>query len=667
MVFKKSWVFNPLIAMVLLFGCDDHQDRGIPSRSDLLAGSSSEQFGTQNKSRSGLFRRNKTKSRIVRPGTDEFLGNQASSNAQIFSFSGKDNVSLNLVRVPIKDAAKAILGDALGVNYTIADEVSGTITIQTTQPIVKKALLSTFETILESKGLSLQKRGDILSIISMSNATRRVTKLGSADQYGARVVAAPLRFISAAEMVRLLRPIVGQNIILETSDSRNILLISGTKEEINSTIDTINLFDVDVLKGKSTGIFKLRAADPETVAMELERIFESQNGGSLSGIVEFIPNQKLRSILVITSRVKYLRHAENWIRDLDSSASGISRRPVVYPLENRSAEGLAPILADLTEKQQISNEGEGEKTDSLKIIADNDRNAIVVFGNDEEQENVARLIASLDTVPVQVLIEATIAEVTLTDELNYGLQWYFENGKGSGTLSNASNGAVGANFPGLSLLFKGTDARVALNALANITDVNVISSPSLMVLDNQEAVLQIGDEVPIATQQVTNVATSDATIVNTISFRDTGILLRVKPRISSGGRIILDIEQEVSSVKETTTSGIDSPTISQRKIKTKVAVNDSTTLALGGLIQDNHSNSRKQIPVLGDVPVLGNLFKSKSRKFNRTELLILITPKVIRDGAEAVAITNEFRNRLQRPNRLIKGKKTAAGTHGYLE
>lgn len=601
-------------------------------------------------------------------GTGRFInGSVLSRTAPLVDVSGGD-VSLNLVNVPLSAAARAVLGEALGLTFTIQEGVSGAVTLQTTQPISKQALLETFQTILEAQGITLERSGDLVSVVALSGATRRVTTIGRNGAIGPRVVAAPLEFVSATEIVRLLTPIIGNSVTLHASDNRNILLISGTRDEVNATIEAINLFDVDVLSGKSIGLYKLRSADPEAVALELALIFESNEGGALQNVVNFIPSRRLNAILVISTRPRYLQDAQNWIQKLDATADGSRRRPAVYPLQNRSADELAPILAEMTGVQASESPEQAGLSGQVRVIADDARNAIVVWGNDNEQNDIARLIIKLDTTPVQVLLEATIAEVALTDELNFGLRWFFERGALNGTFTDVASGAVASNFPGLSFLFQGTNGAVALNALASITDVNIISSPSLMVLDNQEATLQIGDEVPIATQQSQGTEGPNAPIITTISFRDTGILLKVRPRVSATGRIILEIEQEVSSVSNTTTSGIDSPTISQRKITTTVVVNDGATLALGGLIQEGRTNTRSQVPGAGNIPILGNLFRNREDRQTRTELLILITPRVVRDGAEARAVTDELRERLNGPNQLIyNGVAPETGLHRFLE
>ncbi len=263
-----------------------------------------------------------------------------------------------------------------------------------------------------------------------------------------------------------------------------------------------------------------------------------------------------------------------------------------------------------------------------------------------DYEKVLAILQSIDMVPNQVLIEATILEVSLNDQLKFGLRWFFESGKSDFQFSDLVTGAVVSQFPGFSYFLSAANVKVAVNALAAITDVNVISSPSLMVLDNRKATLQVGDEVPVAIQQAIGVVSPGAPVVNSIGFRNTGVLLSVTPRVSDSGRVVLDIEQEVSIAVETTSSGINSPTIQKRRVRTTVSVQDGESLTLGGLMQERNTLDRSQIPIAGDIPVLGNLFKNKDDRIGRTELLIIITPKVIRDAQQASAATEEFRREL---------------------
>jgi general secretion pathway protein D len=216
----------------------------------------------------------------------------------------------------------------------------------------------------------------------------------------------------------------------------------------------------------------------------------------------------------------------------------------------------------------------------------------------------------------------------------------------TGTFSEDIAGALGSVFPGFSYAFAVKSLSETIDALQTITDVNIISSPSLTVMDNKTAALQIGDEVPITTQSAQSTLTTGAPVVNSISYKDTGIMLAMTPRINASGRILLDLEQEVSTVAATTTSGIDSPTIHKRRIRTSVVVNNGQALALGGLIQDSRTVTRTQVPILGDIPIIGSAFRQKDNKIGKTELLIIIVPHLMRNASEARLVTDEYRREL---------------------
>jgi general secretion pathway protein D len=283
----------------------------------------------------------------------------------------------------------------------------------------------------------------------------------------------------------------------------------------------------------------------------------------------------------------------------------------------------------------------------MKIVADDTKNSLLVMANDRDYQRVLRVVQGLDVVASQVLIEAVIAEVSLNDDLQFGLQWQFaKNGTPTATFSNALTGGVAASFPGFNYAVNTANIAATLSALNALTHVNIISTPSLMVLDNKTARLQIGDQVPITTQTATSTVTSQTAIVNSITMQDTGVILSVTPRINESGRVQLDIEQEVSSVVKTTTSNIDSPTIQQRRVKTTVVVSDGEVLALGGMIQDSASKSSNQLPILGDIPGIGAMFANRKDSVAKTELVILITPKVVRDGTESRLVTEEYRRKM---------------------
>ncbi len=301
--------------------------------------------------------------------------------------------------------------------------------------------------------------------------------------------------------------------------------------------------------------------------------------------------------------------------------------------------------------------GSGNNNSPIKIIADEENNALVVKATNEEYKDIEDAIKRLDISPLQVLLEATIVEVELTGDLEYGTQWFFRNNDidgntGIGRLGDGVGGAdaglIGATTNGgfsYSLVDSGGIVRAVLSALAQDDKMQVLSSPSLMVLDNHTASINVGDQVPVRTSESTNTGTSDL-VTSTIQFVETGVTLQVAPRVSQNGTVVMDIYQNIRTANPTTSSAIDSPTIDQREVSTSVSVPSGDTIVLGGLIQDTNSDGNIGVPGLRNLPVLGPLFGTTTKSSERTELLVLITPTAIRNASEAREATQELRNKL---------------------
>lgn len=595
-------------------------------------------------------------------GTDTFFDGGAladsASRAVIVPAAG-DNVQISLVNASIEAAAKAVLTDTLGLSYVIGEGVTGTVTIQTTSPVPRDVLIELFEAALNANGAQLQRAGKSIQIVSGVSGTSRFRLAGAKGGAGAAILVAPLKYVSASEMVNLLKPQIDAGLNVVPDSRRGLLLMSGSGNVLESALDALNIFDVDALAGKSVALVRLTSGEPEAVVEQAKALFEAGEGGALGDVVEFIPNERLGSVLVVTSRAAYLDRAVRWIRELDKPNTGAGAYLATYELQNRSATEIAPILANLlgageAVEGDAASIGAGSET---RVAADDSRNALVVRAPRAQHGEIAALLGQLDSVARQVLLEATIAEVTLNDRLNVGTRWFFESGNFGLRFSDQA-GIIGGNSTGFSGVFSSGGANVALSALAEITDVRVISSPTLMVIDNKEGVLQIGDQVPIATSTSQD-QTQNAPIITQVQYKDTGIILRVRPRIGAGGRVTLDIDQEVSDVQVTETSGIDSPTIRQRKVQTSVALSDGQTLVLGGLVQESDTINRSEVPGLGRVPVLGGLFRGKDSRRNGTELLILIRPRVILNDTDADSATALWRAKLSQAN---SGLETGLGS-----
>jgi general secretion pathway protein D len=649
-------------------------------------------------------------------GSGKFVANRAAFQAERTA-SGADGITLNLVGASIPDAAKVVLGDILKLNYLIDDKAVGAITLQTSKPIVRDAVLTVFETALKSSNLALIKTSDgayrIVPLPAAERTGRGVAFGSDRVQGGQQVRVIPLQYVSSNEMSRVIEPVVPQRTVVRADATRNLLMVSGSSEDITMVTELVALFDVDWMAGMSFGVYPTKSTNPDELVKELEAVFGTQKDGPLGGTIKFLPNRRLGSVLVITSRPAYLQKVSDWIQKLDKVATKSEERIFVYKIQNRSADQLASLLkqflspngaaqdaalplspkfetASSTTQPVASSSSQptqpggqsifgaspgnaplstrrveepeparieastGEPSlgpqkknqFGTRIVADVAKNTLVIQATPKEYERILQLLQFLDVVSTQVLLEAVIAEVSLNDELRFGMRWFFEKKKNQFTFSDAASGAVASVFPGFSYFFSSKSVDVAINALAEVTDVKVISAPSLMVVDNKTAKLQVGDQVPIVTQTAQPVAGAGAPIVNSVQLKDTGVILSVTPRVNDSGRIELEIEQEVSNVTRTTSSGIDSPTIQQRRIKTTVEVTDGQVLALGGLIQQRENVSKTQIPLLGDIPIIGNAFREKNDRIDKTELLIFIRPRVVRDSQEGTAVTEEYRRQL---------------------
>ena len=292
------------------------------------------------------------------------------------------------------------------------------------------------------------------------------------------------------------------------------------------------------------------------------------------------------------------------------------------------------------------------------MIPDDQNNSVLVYGTERELATMEAMLRKIDILPLQVRIDAVIAEVTLNDNLQYGTQFFFKSGGINGILNtsstattpaNANAATLGLSFPGFFVGGSGNGgAPFAIQALQQVTTVHVLSSPELLVLDNQPARLQVGAVVPYLSQSSQSTITANAPVVNSVNYQQTGVIMEVTPRVNSGGLVTLDVMQDVSSVETgvITTPGVNSPTFDERNVTSRVVVQDGQTIGLAGLITDTTSLGNQGIPWLKDVPLLGLLAGNQNNTRQRTELLILITPHVVHDQRDARALTEDLRDQL---------------------
>ncbi|MEG9504820.1 MAG: type II secretion system secretin GspD [Methylorubrum extorquens] len=700
-------------------------------------------------------------------------------------------VSLNLVEAPLPNAAKAVLADTLGLGYTLDPQATGTVTLQTGGAVTREALLQMFEAALASRGLVLRRRGRIAQIAPAAtdpNAVRAVR--GPAAEAGA--VAVPLRWVSAVEMQAILTSVAPRDVVLRADRARNLLILNGDATQIRALRQTIEMFDVDWMRGMSTAMLPVRSASPVTLARDMTQMFGGEAAGT-GDVIRFIPNEALSAILVVSSRAVYLDRARVMLEQMEVLAAERERQLFVYRIQNRSARELAAVLQGVVAAETgapvnvssgsgaaqaglgggfaqgagampgglaagyggpggsgygsssgsagLSGPGApygagygsdaatggagatgaygstgsmpgtgsaggmspmggagmdgtggqpagygaapaahgggygaetgmaggyggayGARRDAIGVVADEANNSLVISATRNQYDKILRILGRLDAMPTQVLLETVIAEVTLNNELQFGLQWFLKNSGSRFNLAQAdtnrsvAQGTSGTDalikaavrgVPGFNYLLNASDFNVVLNALQGVTRVNVISSPNITVLDNRTAKLQVGDQVPIVRQSGQSAFAAGAPILNQIEMKDTGVILSVTPRVNKNGLVVLDINQEVSDVVKTTTSEINSPTIRQRRVATSVAVNDGHSLAIGGMVQEKAQITNESVPVLGDLPIVGPAFRNRIDGRVRTELIVFIRPKVIRGTVEADRIAEDFRQQFR--------------------
>ncbi len=605
-------------------------------------------------------------------------------------------ITLNFVDADLREVIRAVLEDILDLNYVVDPNVQGRVTLQTSQPLEPEQVLPTLEELLRMNGAALVETEGLFRVVPADQAGFGMPNLSydgpSGRGVSTRVI--PLRFVTANEIATMAQSFVANPNSIRSDPGRNLLFVTGNQAEISSLNNLISVLDVDWLAGMSFALVPLEDVGPDTIVAELQQILDDPNGPRFSDLVRFVPLERMNAVLIVSKQPRYLDEARRWVARLDQGA-GNTQRVHVYYVQNRRAADLANTLGQIfaadtttvalgaetsvapgltpatlttgpegqggeaplgltpppTAPPQSANQGFAlGGSGAIRILADEASNSLVVLATPEGYRQVESALRRLDILPLQVLIEATLMEVTLNDELEFGVRWFFESGDSSFTFSDAATAAgeavLGSTFPGFSYVFDSDNVRVTLNALKGITDVKFLSAPTMMVLDNETARLQVGDEVPVATRSSTSTNDPEAPIVNDVEYRDSGVILNITPRVNAGGLVILDVEQEVSEVTETTTSGIDSPTIQQRKLESTIAVQNGETVVLGGLIRDRLEEGETSVPFLGDIPILGNLFKSTDNSSTRTELLVLIKPLVIRNQEDARAVTEELRRKL---------------------
>lgn len=648
-------------------------------------------------------------------------------------------VSFNFEGESLHAVVKAILGDFLQQNYVIAPGVQGNVTFSTAKPLRADQALSILEMLLRWNNVTMIWQDGRYTILPVQqalpgNLTPRIGALQNMRGYEVRAV--PLQFISAVEMEKLLKPYAKPEALVNVDAARNMIVLAGSRAELENYLHTVSVFDVDWLAGMSVGVFNLTQTEATKTVTELEKLFGEGSNTPMAGMFRFLPLEGINAILVITPQPKYLTRIEEWIERFDLGGSQAGQRLYVYEVKNVKAMDLATTLADVfgtqapvsrnpsggsvapglesvqvrsvgadgsvtspfqrnapnaprtqqtnaqrtpgqslrgNQGRQDSPEffiapGEGGPvvdatggialgaTEEIRVSAVEESNSILVLATSSQWESIRRVIERLDTIPLQVHIEAKILQVTLNDQLKYGVQWYFENAIGAeggpGTaiadLAAAANGweSLGGSVVSggnLGWAFITRNVAAIINTLDSVSSVHVLSAPSVVVLNNKSANINAGTQIPVTSSFINNgIGGSTGINQSYVQFRDTGITLSVTPRVNPGGLVFMEIDQQDSTPGAASDAVGGNVPVEQRKIKTEVAVQSGDTILLGGLIKQTDSKGSSGIPGLHRIPIIGGLFGGKNYQTQRQELLVMITPVVIRNGDDARRLTDEY-------------------------
>ncbi|WP_116368640.1 type II secretion system secretin GspD [Parahaliea mediterranea] len=597
--------------------------------------------------------------------------------------------TVNLKETDIQELIKFV-AEATGTTIVVDPSVKGKVKVVSAKPVTRDELYDLFLSILEVHGYTAVRSGGVVRVIQSKDARSapvsvRDIKAGQGnDEYVTQVM--KLENISAAKLIPVLRPLVPQQAHMAAYAPSNAIIISDIASNIDRISDIIKRMDRSAVQ--ETDLIKLKYAVAEDVVRMLNQLNESeaQQGGGETEVL-LVADKRTNSVLISADELERAR-IRKLITHLDTPLEQSGNVKVVY-LEYAKADEIAEVLTrvmqNITQLDPDDKQPRRSSGNTSTIEADVGTNSLIITADADEMAAIESVIHRLDIRRAQVLVEAIIVEMSLDDSQELGLQWLFANDSGmfgsnvdagdararriaaavlpdgsgddddsgtDGTTTGDFNvGALAgalAQSPGLSLgwgtVGEDLSMTVILNALSAKDNANILSTPSLLTLDNQEAFITVGQNVPFVTGNYTNTGSGDGVSnpFQTIERENVGITLTVTPHINEGDSVVLDIAQEVSSL--TGASSVVNATdiiTNERKLQTKVLAADGNIVVLGGLIKDDVQDGSQKVPLLGDIPLLGRLFRNDSERVVKTNLLIFIRPTIIRDDKALAGATAE--------------------------
>ncbi len=591
--------------------------------------------------------------------------------------------TVNLKETDIQELIKFV-AEATGTTIVVDPKVKGTVKVISSKPVSSSELYDLFLSILDVHGYTAVRSGNVVRVIPSKDARSspvRVTSgsLDPSDEYVTQVIR--LENISAAKLIPVLRPLVPQQAHMAAYAPANAIIISDVAANIERIRQIIQSIDLSAVS--ETEILTLRYAVAEDVVRILDQLNKTQakKSGAPEPEVLLVADKRTNSVLINGDELERARMRE-LIKHLDTPLEQSGNVKVIY-LQYAEAATLAEVLTRVMQNiSKLDPEDKGRRSTraSATIEADEGTNALIITAEPDQMASLEAVIQRLDIRRAQVLVEAIIVELEITDGQDLGIQWLFRSSGGAfgSNIVDGDNRAQGianglfrtdrptptdgdnggdfdtsdllgalAGTPGFSLgwgqLDDNLDIAVILNALNSQTNANILSTPSLLTLDNEEAYITVGQNVPFITGSFSSTGSSSNPInpFQTIERQNVGITLRVTPHINEGDYVVLDISQEVSSLTGALSLLASDIVTNERKIETKILVGDGRTVVLGGLIKEDLQDGQQKVPFLGDIPWLGRLFRSDSVSLTHSNLMVFIKPTIIREDKKLEGATAE--------------------------
>jgi general secretion pathway protein D len=584
-----------------------------------------------------------------------------------------EKVSLNFVNADIEEVVKAV-SQITGRNFLVDPRVKGTINIISSTPISSSLAYDILLSALRLQGFAAVESGGVTKLVPEADAKLHagaaVGARGAGDRLVTRVYV--LKYESAAQLVPILRPLIAPNNIVVAYPNSNTLVVTDYASNLKRIEQIVETIDQPSLE--TPAVIPLKRASAVDVAQTINRLMQDAaagGGGDASQRFALAADARTNSLLLRTDNPARIARVRDLAEKLDIETGARGNIHVVY-LKNAEAAKMAQILravvsGDTSAATAASQSGGASSAPSGggMIQADTASNALIITAPDAIYNNLRAVVDKLDVRRAQVFVEALIVEVTADKAAEFGVQWQSLGGTsgtqtgggtqvgggtnfgGDGTNIFSVAGSIAKGAPvignGLNIgILRGYNLGLLVRALENDANANILSTPNLLTLDNEEAKIIIGQNVPFITgsyAQTGNAAT--ATPFQTIERKDVGLTLRIKPQISEGGTVKLQIYQEVSSVQDKTINNAAGVVTNKRSLESSVLADEGQIIVLGGLIQDSVSNGEDKVPVLGDVPVLGNLFRHETRRHTKTNLMVFIRPYVLRAATDSNGLTQD--------------------------